>query len=370
MHFLVLGSKEYPVGASQGHDALPSGGMERYTQELAHALRNAGHKVTIVTRRFKQKKFESLQGIHVERVGWLPGFFLRNPSFNVNAYRHARNLAYDVCIAHGVMATLAALALRKKNKKPVIARPAGVAAVQPQYPPWLKAVLYRLERFAYRHADAVAFPNSQEKKAFQKKLGFVPKRAVLIPTGVNVERFSKRKTRKNGTPTIVCVGRLQKVKGIQYLIDAMAGLNARLWIAGSGPEEKALREKARQLGVEQKISFLGTQSDVPTLLSKANVFVLPSLSEGLPIALLEAWAARVPVVVTDIGLPTENGRDALMVPPKNAEALRRAIKKILSNPKLANRLAANGYRNASQDYSWKNAVKKYVEVAKTLCAAL
>ncbi|MBI4361426.1 glycosyltransferase family 4 protein [Candidatus Micrarchaeota archaeon] len=369
MHFLVLGSKEYPVGQGQNADPLPSGGMERYTQELADGLKKAGHDVTVVTRRFGRKKYEDLRGIRVERVGWISGFFLRNPSFNLNAYRRARSLDYDVCIAQGALATLAALALKAEKKKPVIARPAGVAFLQPQYPAWLKALLYRLERFAYRHADAVVFPNPQEQEAFKKKLGFRPSRAVLIPTGVNAKRFRPRKKAKKRQPTVVFVGRLQKVKGTQYLIDAMAGLDARLDIVGSGPEEKHLKKRVAEKGLEKKIRFMGNQTNVEPLLSKADAFVLPSLSEGLPIALLEAWAAKVPAVVTDIGLPAENGKDALVVKPGDSNALRQAIGRILSNEKLARRLSENAYRRVMREYNWDHAVKKYVEVAKRLCAA-
>lgn len=368
MRFLVLGSKEYPVGQSAKRDPLPSGGMERYTQELAEALHAAGHPVTVVTRRFGRKKTETIHGIRVKRVSWWKGFFLRNPTFNVNAYRHARKLSYDVCIAHGVFATLAALALRTENQKPVIARPAGVAYVQPQYPAWLKALLYRLEKFAYQNADAVVFPNAEEQNAFRKKLGFRPRHAKVIPTGVNLKRFAETK-KKGKTKTVVFVGRLQKVKGTPYLIDAMTDVDAGLVIVGTGPEEKSLKERAKEKGLAARVTFLGNRSDVPKILSAADAFVLPSLSEGLPIALLEAWAAKVPTVVTDIGLPVHKNQDALVVPAGNSAALKKAIQVILSNPTLARKLSQNAYRRVKNEYSWKKAVQKYVEVAETLCAA-
>lgn len=369
MRFLILGSKEYPVGSSALHDTLPSGGMERYVQELAGALQAQGHVVHIVTRDFG-KTSEEVRGIQVHRVGWIAGFFLRNPSFNLNSYIRARHLDYDVAISNGVFATLAALALRHGNKKPVIARPAGVAWCQPQYPKWAQALLLRLERFAYKHADSVVFPNLMEKQAFQKKIGFTPAKCSIIPTGVNLESFNNKASGryKKTRPTIVFLGRLQKVKGVEYLIKAVKDLDATLLIIGSGPQEAELKRIVKDEKMKEKVRFLGNRSDVPSVLSKADVFALPSLSEGLPLALLEAWAASLPAVVTDIGLPVIPEKDALVVPPCDAEALKTAIKRVILNPSLAKKLGKNGRQRVEKNHSWKKAATKYAEEARRLCA--
>jgi len=369
MRFLVLGSKEYPVGSAKGHDPLPSGGMEKYVHELAGALRADGHDVTLITRKFDQPPIETIRGVHVHRVAWWRGFFLRNPSYNFNAYLHGRHLDYDVAIANGVFATLTALALRHSNHKPVIARPAGVAWVQPQYPSWTKTILRQLERLAYRHANAVVFPNPQEHAAFRKKMGFDPVRSILIPTGINLAPFkAPHPHKKSRRPKLVFVGRLQKVKGVEYLLDAMASVDAELLIVGTGPQEHELKKIVREKNLG-KVRFLGNRTDVPRVLASADAFVLPSLSEGLPLALLEAWAARLPVIVTDIGLPVKANHDALVVPPADAPALARAIRRLIREPKLAKRLSQNGRRRVERDHDWKKAAKKYAEEARRLCAA-
>ncbi len=371
MRFLILGSKEYPLGSGLRHDPSPSGGMEKYVQELSDALRVQGQTVSIVTRRFEQKPLEDDRGIEVHRVGWMRGFFLRNPSFNLQAYLRARHIAYDVVISNGVMATLAALLLRRENQKPIIARPAGIAWVQPQYPHWAQTLLRHLEAFAYRHADAVVFPNAQEQDAFQHKMGFLPRRSVTIPTGINLEPYNKltKSRKKSRRPKLVFVGRLQRVKGLTYLLDAMQEVDADLDVIGTGPQEAELKTLVQERKLTKKVRFLGNRSDVPRLLAHADGFVLPSLSEGLPIALLEAWAARLPCVVTDIGLPVRHGQDALVVPPRDAGALARAIQRVLNDTALARKLARNGRLRVQRDHSWKRAAHQYIQEAHHLCAA-
>ncbi len=97
--------------------------------------------------------------------------------------------------------------------------------------------------------------------------------------------------------------------------------------------------------------FAGQVGDVPKLLSQADVFVLPSLSEGLPIAMLEAMAAGVPCVVTDIGLPVEKGKTALVVPPGDFKSLASATNRLLRDEKLAKTLSENALKKIRAEFS-------------------
>lgn len=370
MRFLILGSKEFPVGASNGKDVLPSGGMETYTEGLVKALVKEKQKVAVVTRDFGSGFFERVNEVDVHRVKWVKGFLLRNPSFNLNAFLTARRVKYDVCIANGVFASLVGIALRKLNGKKVIARPAGIAWVQPQYNAFVGYALRVLEGFAYKHADAVVFLSEEEKKSFKEKMGFLPKKHEVIYTGVDVKTFEKasgkKMRRQYGGKIVLYAGRLIGVKGVEYLVEAMKKVDAQLLIAGKGPDEEKLLERVKKDGMEGKVIFIGARSNVPELLKAADVFVLPSLSEGLPIVLLEAMAAGTPCVVTDIGLPVEDGETAVVVPPKNAKQLANGINVLLCDRDLASKISRNGLCLVKERFRWVEAAKAYVKLAEEL----
>ncbi len=360
MRFLVLGSKEYPAGSSVGFDPLPSGGFETYTQNLAKALEKEGQDVLLVSRRFpNQAAFEKKGRISVFRVPWIPGFYLRTPSFVLLSFLRALFLDFDVILAHGPLSGFMALKLRFLKGKPVIARPAGIASIQPQYPSLLRSMLGALEGHTYRHADLVVFLSEGEKANFQTRFGYLPKNHVIIPTGVFVPKVS-RTTKENA---VLFVGRLLSVKGVSYLVSAMKGIKAKLWIVGDGPEKMALESQAKD--AEVSAEFFGHQKNVTPYLSRAKIFCLPSLSEGLPVALLEAYAHGLACVVTDIGLPAEDGKTALVVPPKNALALRAALKKLLARASLRNRLSINA-RALARTFTWEKTARKYVQAAEKL----
>ena len=148
------------------------------------------------------------------------------------------------------------------------------------------------------------------------------------------------------------VGNLYPVKGHRYLLDAAPRILARcpstvFVFAGRGDCEADLREQARHLGIATRVRFLGLRRDVPALLSTGDVFVQPSLSEGLSIAILEAMAAAKPVVTTRVGGNPElvaDGETGLLVEPKDAGALAAAVIRVLTDAAEARRLGGQRTR--------------------------
>src|SRR5438105_4728097 len=138
---------------------------------------------------------------------------------------------------------------------------------------------------------------------------------------------------RSGDRLLVSIGNLYPVKGHRHLIDAMGHLADRhpslhLAIAGRGDLADALALQARALGLAHRVHFLGLRSDIANVLAAADVFVLPSLSEGLPLALLEAMLAGRPIVasaVGEVGATLDGGRAGALVPPGDSEALGAAI---------------------------------------------
>jgi len=152
-------------------------------------------------------------------------------------------------------------------------------------------------------------------------------------------------SRKAGGPTIVALGRLSAEKGLGILMEAMAQLpGVKLRLVGDGPERVALMVLANRLGVAERTTFVGElpPDQVRAELRGADIFCLPSFSEGLPVSIMEAMAAGVPVVTTWIaGIPelAQDGVTALTVPPARADVLADALRQLADDPALGVKLA-------------------------------
>ena len=173
-----------------------------------------------------------------------------------------------------------------------------------------------------------------------------------------------------GDRLIVSVGNLYPVKGHQHLIEALGILAAnhpRVHVAISGRGEMAdpIMTRARTLGVSDRVHLLGLRSDVPAVLAAADIFALPSLSEGLPLALLEAMFAACPIVASDVGdvaVALADGDAGLLVEPGSAAALARALNLLLSDRTSARQYGERALRRATTEYDVSHMVRRYQAV--------
>jgi len=168
----------------------------------------------------------------------------------------------------------------------------------------------------------------------------------------------------------VIIGSLGPEKGHQYFIQAArrvieAVKSVKFLIVGDGPLRRNLELKTTELDLTDNISFTGVRNDVPEILSLADIFIIASIEEGLPMVLLEAMASRKPIVATHVGaIPKviENGLNGLLVPPHNVEELAGAIKALLFDEKKAQELAYNGYETVEKFYSSQNMCNNYMKL--------
>ena len=376
MKILILGSKEYPMGSNKEDDPISSGGMETYVDDLALALSEYS-TLLIVTRKFREtKKREHLGSIEILRVPYLKGKYFRNPSFNFLSFLASLWLVKDVDAIYpqGIVASFFAYLLSRMSGKPVVCRPAGIAYDQYGFP--INRILYLLMKAVYRKCDCVVFHSEGEKENFTRILGFAPRRSEVILTGIPVEKFSRQmKSAKSEfgipekTPVVGFIGRFVGVKGLEYLIRAaslLKGKNVKFMFVGDGPQRPQIEGLIKTLGLEENFVFTGFTRDIPKALAAMDVFVISSLSEGLPTSLLEAMAAGKACIVTDIGLPVENRQTGLVVPPKSPEALARAIETLLQDPGLRSRLGRSGQKFAKENCTQEKAAKKHFEMFSTL----
>jgi len=210
-------------------------------------------------------------------------------------------------------------------------------------------------------------------------LGVSRNAVTTIPNGIDTARFSvkgdtSRIRRELGIGEseriIGSIGRLTKQKGMAHLIRAFTTVaardaNTRLVIVGDGELRLELERLCRELGVREKVVFMGIRMDVPVLLSLFDVFAIASLWEGQPIAIMEAMAAGKPIVATDVGGNSEilaGGKYGLLVPAGDAEALAASIARLLVDKSLASKLAGEARAFALRELGAPAMVARYERV--------
>ena len=223
-------------------------------------------------------------------------------------------------------------------------------------------------RFLYRLATAVVAVSDDVAQQLKNVFCLAPSKIKVIINGIDVEAIHRTQPNPElmsslcvlpGQRLITSVGRLMPPKGHGYLIAAMPHLvhqidNVRLLLAGDGDLKESLEQLSLDLRVRDVISFLGSRSDVPDILALSDVFVLPSISEGTSMALLEAMAGSKPIVATDIPGNRDvlrHEHNCLLVPPGNPEKLAEAISFLLNHPQIAAAYGRNAYQDVCQRFN-------------------
>lgn len=206
-----------------------------------------------------------------------------------------------------------------------------------------------------RHAAVFQVPSEATRQSYTAR-GLPAERIRVMPNAIDIappaeprDAVRRRMRRElglaDGTFAVGAVGRLQPIKGLEHLIDAVAGTDATLLLAGDGPTRAALEARAKERGVADRVRFLGTRSDVAALLVACDAFALHSYSESFAISVAEALRMEVPVVATNVGaIPevTGDGRFARLVPPGDSGALAEAIRWTASHRDEAAAMARDG----------------------------
>jgi len=221
---------------------------------------------------------------------------------------------------------------------------------------------------------------SEDLKAFiVKTVGIPASRVQVIYNGVEccsppsdpeIDRCRAELGLSAGDLIIGTVGNLYPVKGHRCLLDAMATIlrrypNAVLLLIGRGELEISLKEQTQRLGIEERVRFLGMRQDVPKLLAVMDIFVLPSLSEGLSMALLEAMASGKPVVATRVGGNPElidHGRTGFLVQPEDVSDLAANLLKLLSDPEKIKQFGQQAAERVRQQLSMRQMVVWYKDL--------
>lgn len=264
--------------------------------------------------------------------------------FQVIAY--SKNNKIDLFHTHGIVATVSGKILSLILHIPVITTIHSSHHLDARS----NSLLHKLEKRVYTqtHYDAqiTVAQCFTEHKNINTNIHY-------ISNGVEVGKFSKIRVKKNQHPTIIWVGRNHVSKGIDFLKKAIVKIRKKI------PDLQAKLITGGEL----------TGKELIKAYKSAHVFVLPSLSEGQPISLLEAWAAKLPVVATDTGDSTnlvKDGINGYLVEPGNTQQLANATLKVLRAKVADIRMAEAGYELVKREFSWKKTAKKTYAIYQSL----
>jgi glycosyltransferase involved in cell wall biosynthesis len=193
-----------------------------------------------------------------------------------------------------------------------------------------------------------------------------PRRTVVIPNAVDVRSF-RPANGGSGNARIIGIGRFAYPKDFTTLLEALARVRApcHTVLVGDGPSLPAISAAVQEDGLFERVELLGARADIPELLARSDVFVLSSRSEGFPVSILEAMAAGLPVVATDVGgiaEAVEDGETGLLVPAADPEALACALERLVSDADLRRRLGAAGRARALRLFDVTRYRRAYVEL--------
>ena len=245
-------------------------------------------------------------------------------------------------------------------------------------PKWLVPHRFWGYRYAIRKADKVISVSNATAEWLVEKRKVSPAKVMIIPYGVNLQKFNPdiKSTNRSaigvevGDLVIGQVSRLNEQKGHTYLIDAAPAIikavpNAKFVLVGDGPLRAELEQQIKANGVEDNFILLGFRQDVPQLLPLFDVFALPSLYEGLPNVVLEAMACGLPVVATPVDGTKEavvDKQTGFLVPVADIDALANQLVEVISNPAIKADLGGAGRKRVEQSFSLEGQVKKFEDL--------
>lgn len=355
------------------------GGIENHVKVLAEAQAQAGHHVIVlVTALGPRTTIEDIGGVRVIKAGRFAT--VASTPLSLSLPIILARLRPDITHLHFPYPLgEAAQTLLGRSRRTVITYHSDIVRQQDLlrlYRPLLWRVLAKADRIIATSPNYVA--TSPYLQRFADK-------CVIIPLGVDVDRFQQAdpaqvaatRTKGRQRPILLFVGRLRYYKGLDDLLRAMAllrdsreHLTATLLICGSGPMESAWRALAHELGIAENVHFLGDVPDeaLPALYHAADLYVLPanSRAEAFGVALLEAMAAGLPVISTEVSTGTSyvniHGETGLIVPPRDPERLAQAIATLLNDPALRQRLGAQAQARVRAEFSQTAMIERVLDL--------
>lgn len=360
---------------------LISGGAERLLQSTVPFLRDEGANVHIITRQFAgQLPYELIDHIPVYRLPMARTKMVTSLLFTIKAQQLIGKLRPDVIHAHEIFSpTTTAVLAKWIYHIPVVTTLHGGGDLG-DIPELRRRTLGNLRLQIFRKMVDKFIMITREIEQVTENAGIRSEKRVFISNGVNAERFHPVSEEQKvllrerlgllaQAPIFIFTGRLVPLKRVNHLVSIWDSIrevfpDATLIILGSGEEEDNLRKTATA-----GIHLLGGVGDVLPYLQAADGFVLPSIAEGLSIAILEAMACGLPVIATQVGGNLElitHGQNGWLIPPDDPEAIRNAILMFLRDKELRSRIGHQAMVYVNQNYTIAENAKKLYQLYRSL----
>lgn len=384
MRLLMLNNEYPPIG----------GGTATANYYVIRDLAARGFEVDLVTSSPANREYEVERLSSSARVFRIP-INNRNPHYQserelltyiyqgfwfIRTLYRGSDPNYDLCHAwSGVPAGALALLLRWKRDLPYVVglRGSDVPGYDVRYT-WLYPIIKPPLWMIWQGASAIT-ANSYELRNLA--LRFRPGDHIeVIPNGVDLDRFSVTHLRDKDddeTFTVLCVARLVERKGIFDLIDAVKHIqqqrsNFKLVLVGRGDKERQMRAKVEREGLAPWVDFRGSvlHYDVPDVYNEADVFVLPSMNEGMSNAVLEAMASGLPIITTYTGGTTEMLRgNGMIIPMQSPDAIAKAVLELWDSADLRRAMGARS-RAIAESLTWRHVADDYLDLYERTLAAV
>ena len=370
------GTRRIALVASSFHPH--TGGVEEHVRHVARELASMGYKVAVWTvDRGERLGRSEVDGVEVRYLpcplparsfGALVRFAARLPVAAWAWWSAFWSLRPDVLHVHcfgpnGVYA----LALHLLTRTPLVVTSHGETFADDHAVYDRSALLRKALRLAIARASAVTAPTQFVLADLRSRFGLSD--GSVVPNGIDAEPpAAEHVDLPVSRPLVLAVGRVEQMKGFDLLLEAMADpqlASAHVAIGGAGSEVAALRSLAGELGLSERVRFLGrlTPGQVTTAMASADVVVVPSRREAFGIVALEAWRSGTPLVGTvQGGMPevVTGGIDGLLVDPTDVTALSAALRRLIRDGPLRARLVSAG-RQRVEDYAWSRVAATYAE---------
>ena len=365
------------------------GGAEKECQKLAMRLREQGTPVTVLTQYCEGlSEYEEIGELPVYRKmkGW--HWFEITYMLSVLRFLIKHRKRYDIIQCFGLYLFIpSALVMKYLFRKKVIARLECSGRFgdfwRIKQLRWGKLVLACSKR-----CDTIIYI-SQDIREELIAHNYPREKLVHITNSVDSDQFKPDDRSDDKESKRICfVGRLEEQKGLEYLVKALDVVRkkeeaVKLLLVGDGQLRSYLETLSAELKLQKHVFFVGTTDDVLSYYRTARIFVLPSISEGLPLSLLEAMSCGLPVVVTSVGgnkeivasqpgqegttgTNYEIGINGLVVEPRNVEALAEALLRLLEDEALSRRLGAESRKLAEKYFSQGKTVQDYLDLYERL----
>ena len=347
------------------------GGTEIATYNIAKHLARRGHEVHVITSLDKGLPREGMEhGFYVHRIFWRKIRFLGIMSFWVKMFWCLKTISPDIVHVQSIGMGIPGFLAKTFLKKPFVVYGRGSEVYLPST---FKNVISKL---VLKNTESIIALTEDMKSEMQK---LCDRDILVVPNGIDLEKFknlSRKDIReilkiKDNENIITFVGTLRPVKGVKYLIKAMELIvkkneNAKLMLVGDGEEREELESLVEEFGLKERVKFVGRvqNEEIPQYMAASDVLVLPSLSEGFPVTILEAMASGLSIVATKVGgLPeiVKDGENGFLVEPNNYGQIAEKVILLLEDEELRYKISKNN-KERTKRYSWGHAVDKLEEI--------